>query len=64
MQKRIVKGLGNTEQKCKQLYLCSHKKEKEKKRKKKRKEERFFLKTGFINIEVLANLTAFYGVTF
>lgn len=35
MQKRIVKGLGNTEQKCKQLYLCSHKKEKEKKGKKK-----------------------------
>ena len=35
-----------------------------KRRKKKRKEERFFLKTGFINIEVLANLTAFYGVTF
>ena len=34
MQKRIVKGLGNTEQKYEQLYLChGHKKEKEKKKK-------------------------------
>ena len=33
MQKHIVKGLGNTEQKYEQLYLCSHKKEKEKKKK-------------------------------
>ena len=35
MQKRIVKGLGNTEQKYEQLYLCNHKKEKEKKKERK-----------------------------